>query len=140
MAKRKSSYLEHLGRVPMFSACSKRDLEWLARQAEELTFDEGAVLVREGATGREFFVIIDGKAKVTRGKKDVATLGPGDFFGELSLLDKAPRNATVTAASPLEVLVLEGRAFTSALAEIPEMSRKLLVGMARRLNELDGRA
>jgi CRP-like cAMP-binding protein len=140
MVKRKSAYLDHLARVPMFSALSKRDLEWLGRQAEELRFDEGTVLVREGQTGREFFVIVDGKAKVTRGKKDVATLGPGDFFGELSLLDKAPRNATVTAASPLAVVVLESRAFTSALAEIPEMSRKLLVGMARRLNELDSRA
>jgi len=139
MAKKKS-YLEHLSRVPMFSACSKRELELLARRAEELHFDEGAVLVKEGDKGREFFVIGEGKTRVSRAGKDVAVLGPGDFFGELSLLDRAPRNATVTAQTPLDVFVLDERSFAGLIGEIPTLSQKLLVGMARRLHALDGRA
>jgi CRP-like cAMP-binding protein len=139
MAKKKS-YLEHLARVPMFSACSKRELELLARRAEDLHVDEGAVLVKEGDSGREFFVIGEGKARVSRAGKDLAVLGAGDFFGELSLLDRAPRNATVTAQTPLDVFVLDERSFAGLLGEIPTLSQKLLVGMARRLHDLDGRA
>lgn len=137
---KKDQYLDHLAAVPMFSACSKKDLQLVAKTADELTVNAGSELTLEGGSGREFFVIVDGKAKVTRGGKQVATLGPGDFFGELSLLDKAPRNATVIAETPLDVLVLEQRSFTALLAEVPSIARKLMIGMARRLNELDSKA
>lgn len=137
---KKDQYLDHLAAVPMFSACSKKDLQLVAKTADELTVQAGANLTVEGGSGREFFVIVEGKAKVLRGKKEVAILGPGDFFGELSLLDKAPRNATVTAVTPLDVLVLEQRSFTALIAEVPSIARKLMIGMARRLNELDSKA
>jgi CRP-like cAMP-binding protein len=134
---RKKDYLEHLARVPMFSACSKKELEQVARMSEELDVPAGEVLIKEGTPGRDFFVIVDGKATVTRKGKDVATLGPADFFGELALLDRAPRNATVTAAGPLRVFVLTQQSFHSLLSTIPSLSNKVMVGMARRLHELD---
>ena len=137
---KKDQYLDHLAAVPMFSACSKKDLQLVAKTADELTVNQGSDLTTEGGSGREFFVIVDGKARVTRSGKEVATLGPGDFFGELALLDKAPRNATVTAETPLDVLVLEQRSFTALIAEVPSIARKLMIGMARRLNELDSKA
>ena len=132
--------LEMLARVPMFSACSKKELQLIARRADPLDIDKGQLLVKEGTPGHEFFVIIDGKAKVTRRGRQVAVLGPGSFFGELALLDTAPRNATVTAQTPMEVLILGQREFSGLLAEVPAMSNKVMKGMARRLHELDARA
>src|ERR1041385_8169879 len=105
----------------MFSACSKRELQQLASVADELKYGKGEVLIKEGSTGREFFVILDGTAEITRNGKRVADIGPGSFFGELALLDKSPRNATVTAKTDLEVVVLEERAFRGLLAQIPTM-------------------
>ena len=132
--------LEMLARVPMFSACSKKELQLIARRADPLDIDKGQLLVKEGTPGHEFFVIIDGKAKVTRRGRQVAVLGPGSFFGELALLDTAPRNATVTAQTPMEVLILGQREFSGLLAEVPAMSNKVMKGMARRLHELDAKA
>lgn len=137
--RKSDRYLEHLGKVPMFSACSKKELQLIGRAAEDVHYGSGDVLIKEGATGREFFVIMDGKARVTRKGKEVNVLGPGDFFGELALLDRAVRNATVTATSDMELLVLEERAFRGLMDQIPTMSSKILVGMARRLHDLDGK-
>ena len=136
---RKKDYLDHLARVPMFSACAKKELEQVARMSEELDVPDGEVLVKEGMPGRDFFVIVDGKAKVTRKGRDIAMLGPADFFGELALLDRAPRNATVTAAGSLRVFVLTQQSFHSLLATIPSLANKVMVGMARRLHELDAK-
>ncbi len=108
----------------------------MARRAEDVKVEPGRVLVSEGSTGSEFFVIIDGSANVTRRGRKVATLGPGGAFGELALLDKAPRNATVTAQTPMEVVVLGQREFGGLIDEVPGFARKLLAGMARRLREL----
>ena len=136
---RRNTYVEHLGRVPMFSACNKRELDLIARRGTDVVFDPGAVVVREGSQGYEFFVIVDGKASVTRAGRDVATLGAGDFFGELSLLDRTPRNATVTAESRLETVVVSVQEFRALLEEVPALTYKLLAGMARRLQDLDTR-
>lgn len=134
---RKKDYLEHLTHVPMFSACSKKDLEAISKVADEVIFQPGEALMKEGATGREFFVIMDGAAEVSRRGRRLGTIGAGDFVGELALLDRAPRNATVTATTALTVLVLGQREFNGVLATVPAMTHKLLVGMARRLHELD---
>lgn len=138
MAKR-DQYLEHLAEVPMFSACTKKELGIVGRNADEVTFEPGAVLVSEGESGSEFFIMMSGKAKVTRAGREVAVIGPGEWFGELALLDKAPRNATVTATTPVSVIVLSQRAFKGLLAEVPTMSNRLMTGMARRLHELDAK-
>ena len=135
--RKRDAYIDHLSKVPMFSACSKRELQALARQADAVQVPEGKELIREGSVGKEFFVIVGGKARVTRKGRELAKVGPGDFFGELALLDRSPRNATVTALTDLEVVVLAQREFNQALRDVPSMTKKLLVGMARRIHELD---
>ena len=137
MITRRDWFLERLGRIPMFAACSKKELAVIGRQADDLRFEPGKVLVREGAPGSELFLILDGKASVTVRGRDVGTIGPGDFFGELAVLDPAPRDATVTALTPMEALVVGRREFSALVAEVPPLANKLLVGMARRLREAD---
>ena len=136
----RDAFIEHLQQIAMFSACSKRDLQLVARRAEDVRVPAGKVLVNEGETGHEFFVIIDGSARVTRHGKRVATLGPGTAFGELALLDKAPRNATVIAETPMELVVLGQREFAGIIDEVPGFARKLLAGMANRLREADAKS
>lgn len=137
---RRDAFLDHLAQVPLFSALSKKELALVARRAEDVKVDAGRVLVSEGATGSEFFVIIEGTAKVSSHGRKVATLGPGAAFGELALLDKAPRNATVTAQTTMELVVLGQREFGGLIDEVPGFARKLLAGMARRLREADAKS
>jgi CRP-like cAMP-binding protein len=133
-------YLDHLAAVPLFAACSRKDLQKIARASDELTVPEGRVLVNQGDVGRECFVIIDGTATVKRNGRKVATLGPGDYVGELSLLDKGPRTATVQATSPLSVLVLAPREFSGVLDDVPGLARQLLASLAARVRALDTQA
>lgn len=133
----RDAFIDHLAQVPLFSACSKKDLQLVAKRAEDVKVDAGKQLVGEGATGTEFFVVIDGKASVTKRGQKVAELGPGGFFGELALLDKAPRNATVTAETPMEMVVLGQREFAGLIDDVPEFAHKLLAGLARRLRQAD---
>jgi CRP-like cAMP-binding protein len=135
---RSDSFVETLATVPLFSACSKKELQLVAKSADQVTYPAGKAVVTEGAAGSEFFVILDGQARVERHGKEVAMLGPGGFFGDLALLDRAPRNATVIANSELEVAKLGQRAF-DALLDHPGFSKKLLAGLARRLREQDAR-
>ncbi|MGH9036380.1 MAG: cyclic nucleotide-binding domain-containing protein [Acidimicrobiia bacterium] len=137
--KSRNAYLEHLAKVPLFAGCSQAELRALARRTTDIPVPAGSVLVTEGHLGYEFFVIAEGRAKVSRAGRKVGELGAGDFFGELALLERVPRNATVTAISDMEAIVLTRADFDSALAEAPGMARKLMVGMARRLRELDAK-
>jgi CRP-like cAMP-binding protein len=123
----------------MFSACSRKDLGLIARYADELTVQPGTAIIREGDSGREFYVIVEGKATVTRSGREVANLGPGGYFGELALLDGQKRDATITAATPVDLLVVGNREFATLLEDVPQITRKLLAGMARRLHDLDSR-
>ena len=136
---RKSERVEHLAQVPLFSLCSKEELERLARCTTDMTVDAGHELIRERQGAYEFFVIVAGRAAVSRDGRKVAEIGPGDFFGELALLDRSLRDATVTAETPMEVVVLSQWDFETALKEAPRMTRKLMAGMARRLREADER-
>ena len=126
-----------LAEVPLFSACSSRELSRVASLADRITVDAGRVLTEEGAPGREFFVIEDGTATVTKGRRKIATLGRGDFFGEMALLDQGPRSATITAETPLTVYVIGSREFTRLIDEVPGVARKLLRGLAARLRSLE---
>ncbi len=139
MLRKNDAYLGHLASVPLFSACSKRQLALVARRAEHTAFGVGTVLIKEGTPGHEFFVILDGTAVVARGNRKVATLKAGDYFGELALLDRSPRNATVTATSPIEVVILGQREFSGLIDEVPGLAHKLLAGMARRLRDADAK-
>jgi CRP/FNR family transcriptional regulator, cyclic AMP receptor protein len=122
-----------LKRVPLFAGCSKKELEALALIADEIDLREGAALTREGQPGREFFVLIDGEVEVTQAGEEIARLGPGDWFGEIALLTKASRTATVTAASPVRVLVVTDRAFRQVLETTPSIAVKMLERLGERL-------
>jgi CRP/FNR family transcriptional regulator, cyclic AMP receptor protein len=137
---RRDEHLRHLAQVPLFGACSKKDLTAVARASDEIDVPAGKVLVEEGRFGHEFFLILDGQAEVTRGGRRLATLGPGQYFGELALLDKGPRSATVRASAPSTVLVIGHQELTTLLDSVPGLARKLLVAMAGRLREADARA
>lgn len=111
----------------------------MRRALDEVTAPAGTVLCQEGAVGREFFFIVDGQASVRRGGRKIATLGPGDYFGELALLDRKPRSATVTADSDMVLLTMSQREFTGLLEEVPPLGRKLLAAMSERLREADSK-
>jgi CRP/FNR family transcriptional regulator, cyclic AMP receptor protein len=127
----------YLANVPMFSGLSPQELEQIDRASDELEFEPGAELVTEGRVGREFFLILDGEATVERAGQEVATLAPGQWFGELSLLDKGPRSATVKARAPMKVLVLGQREFAGLLETVPGMAAKMLAPLAERLRQAD---
>jgi CRP-like cAMP-binding protein len=131
------AYLDHLAEVPLFSACSRKDLEKIARASDEVEVSAGRKLVEEGHLGHEFFLILEGKAAVSRSGKAVAEVGPGQYFGELALLDRGPRTATVVADTDMKLLVLGQREFLGVLDEIPGLAYKLLRIMAARLRDAD---
>ena len=135
--KRKEDVLAYLARTPLFSACTKKDLQHVARYSERVHVPAGTKMTQEGRVGYEFYVILEGKASVLKAGKEVATLGEGDSFGELALLDRAPRNATVEAVTDIEALVMGQREFNAALDLVPTLAHKLLVGLARRIHEVD---
>ena len=124
-----------LGGVALFSTCTDRELDRLARHAEIVDFTAGDVLMTEGETGQEFFAIVDGEVGVTSGGETLAKLGPGAYVGELALLDPGPRTATVTALRDTQAVLLSSREFYAAVDDVPGLSRALLTGMARRLRE-----
>lgn len=135
----RTAHLDHLAAISLFSACSKKDLQRIARASSEITVEPGRILVDQGDAGREAFVIIEGKADVKRNGRKVAALGPGEAIGELSLLDHGPRTATVEAATPMTLLVLSTREFTAVLDEVPGLSHKLMSALASRIRELDSK-
>ncbi len=140
MPRRGDTFLDHLAQVPLMSALSRKELALVAKRSEDVRVEAGKVLVSEGSAGHEFFVIVEGTARVSRKGKRIATLGPGGAFGELALLEKAPRNATVTAETPMELVVLGQREFAGIIDEVPGFARKILAGMARRLREADAKS
>ncbi len=134
-----SDYLAHLTSVPLFAQCTKAELKSLARHTSDITAVPDQVLIKEGQGAYDFFVIVSGEAEVSREGRVVANLKEGDYFGEIGLLAPALRDATVTARSHMELIVLAQWDFEQALAEAPGMTRRLLAGMAHRLRELDQR-
>jgi CRP/FNR family cyclic AMP-dependent transcriptional regulator len=137
---RKDSKADHLRQVRLFSALNGKELATVARATDEVTVPAGKTLCEEGRPGHEFFLILDGKAAVVRNGRRVATLGPGDYFGELALLDRGPRSATVKADTDMTLFVLGQREFSGVLDEIPGLAHKLLTAMAARLREADSKA
>jgi CRP/FNR family transcriptional regulator, cyclic AMP receptor protein len=122
-----------LARCPFFEGLSRGELLELAKVTEDMEVEEGKVLTREGQSGSEFFVIIDGEVSVTKDGQEIRTLGPGDFFGEIALLEDTPRTATVVAKTPLRFFVLTRQSFRSMLAHQPELERKVLAALEERV-------
>jgi CRP/FNR family transcriptional regulator, cyclic AMP receptor protein len=137
---RHDPFVDHLQQVTLFAACSRKDLHKLAHLSEDRRVAAGTTIVNEGDDGNEFFVILDGTARVSRQGRKIATLGPGSGFGELALLENAPRNATVVADTDMELVVVGQRDFSVLLDEVPGFARKMLAGTAHRLREADARA
>jgi CRP-like cAMP-binding protein len=129
---------EHLQGVPWFASCTEEQLVQMARIAERLHIQAGEVILREGRLGRELFVILEGRATVTRAGRVVNILSAGDYFGELAAIEAVPRSATVQAATDLDALIVGPREFETMM-EIPGFRNALLGGMSRRIREADDR-
>ncbi len=134
MRLRKDTKVELLGGVPLFANCSKAELQRIATLADELDLAEGATLIREGERGREFLVVVNGTVSVTKRGKKVRDLGSGDFIGEIALVSDVPRTATVTATSPVRLLVVTDRAFRGLIEEMPSIATKVLQSLGERLH------
>jgi CRP/FNR family transcriptional regulator, cyclic AMP receptor protein len=130
---RKNAKIELLKSVPLFSECSRKHLNEIAGIADEIDLRDGKELTKEGQPGREFFVLIEGTADVTKGSRRVNRIGPGDFFGEIALVRQTPRTATVAATSPIRALVITERSFRSLLEHQPEIQGKVMSALAARL-------
>lgn len=125
--------VEALKRAPLFEGLSKKELTEVAMRTEDLDYPAGKVLCKEGETGSDFFVIMEGEAEVTREGKQLATLVSGDFFGEVALVEDVPRVATVTTTAPVRCFVLTRGRFLHLLDDLPDVERKVMRALARRL-------
>ncbi|MDO8363998.1 MAG: cyclic nucleotide-binding domain-containing protein [Actinomycetota bacterium] len=131
---------EHLLKVPLFSRLDDKELIAVRSLLTEVEVQTGAVLAREGTHGHEFLIIVSGTASVDRGGVHVADVGPGDFQGEISLLDGGNRTATVTATSPMTLLVASNQEFHSLLENTPSIACRMLPALAARLRAVSGDA
>lgn len=134
MKLRRETKLDLLRSVPIFSACSKQELEAIAAEADELTVPAGRELTEEGKTGREFVVLVSGAADVTRGGELVNQLADGDFLGEIALLTGRKRTATVVTTAQSDILVLTERAFRRATDAVPSLATSVKDALAERLH------
>ncbi|HEX3454762.1 MAG TPA: cyclic nucleotide-binding domain-containing protein [Gaiellaceae bacterium] len=130
---RKNRKIDLIRRVPLFSGCSKKELERISMIADEIDFRSGKTLIKEGAPGREFFVLAAGTAEISRKGKRIDTAGPGEFFGEMALLTDQPRNATVTTTSDVDALVITASSFRSLVESNPLIALKVMRAVADRL-------
>src|SRR5947209_11328594 len=129
----KAERVELLGRVPLFSECSKRELGRIADCATEERVASGTVLTKEGEPGDRFFVLAEGLAEATVKGRKVGSIKPGSFFGEMALLDRGPRTATVKVELPSRLLIVTEKDFKSLIFENPGVVRKMLRVLAERL-------
>jgi CRP-like cAMP-binding protein len=134
---KKDDRIALLGRVWLFERCTRKELALLASTATPLCVETGTVLAREGEIGSEFFVINSGCAVASRGGVEIGRLPPGSFFGEMALLDRQARVATVTVTEPTDLLVLTTQAFTAVVDTMPTVDRKMLTVLATRLRDVE---
>jgi CRP/FNR family transcriptional regulator, cyclic AMP receptor protein len=130
---RKNAKIELLKRVPLFARCSKRELGEIALLADELDLPKARELTKEGTSGREFLILVQGEADVVRKGRVVNELGPGDFVGEISLVSGRPRTATVRTRGPARVLVLSSSGFRTLMHDVPSIKDKVLAAVTARL-------
>ena len=134
MPLRADTRIDLIRGLPLFELCSKRDLRRIAALADEREIAAGTELIREGEPGSEFYVVVDGEVDVRRRGRRVAHLGAGSFVGEIALLSRSPRTATVVAATPLRVLAISGRDFVALLDTLPELWLKVARTLADRVD------
>jgi CRP-like cAMP-binding protein len=131
---------ERLAEVPLFKGLDKKHLRQISSLATQIDGKEGKVLTKEGEIGNEFIIVLEGEVEVREGDKVVATRGPGDYIGEIALLDNRPRTATVVAKTPVTIEVIGRREFNTLLHDNPEINEHVLATMAQRLAEVDSRS
>jgi CRP-like cAMP-binding protein len=132
--------LQLLRAVPLFANCSKASLTQIARLADEVSLPAGRVLMQQGRVGDEFFVIVEGKVRIERDGRRIDIEGPGDFLGEIALVDHRPRTATAICETPCRLLVLGHREFHTLLADSPPIATAVLKALAERLRNLEPQA
>ena len=130
---RKNAKIELLKRVPLFERCSQRELGQIAMLADELALPGARDLTREGASGFEFIILVEGEADVVRGVRVVNELGPGDFVGEIALVSGKPRTATVKTRGPARVLVITASGFRTLMHDVPSIKDKVLAAVTARI-------
>ena len=130
---RKNAKIELLKRVPLFERCSQRELGQIAMLADELDLPSARDLTREGASGFEFIILVEGEADVVRGARVVNELGPGDFVGEIALVSGKPRTATVRTRGPARVLVITASGFRTLMHDVPSIKDKVLAADTARV-------
>jgi CRP/FNR family transcriptional regulator, cyclic AMP receptor protein len=123
--------------VPLFQGLTQKDLEKIAKAGDEVTLPAGSLILDQGQTGREAFIVLSGSVLIKRNNKKVATAGPGTIVGELSLLDHGPRTATVTCETDCTFLLLSQRTFLAVVDDVPALAHKLMASLASRIRDLD---
>lgn len=136
MASKKTP-LQYLAQVPLFSSCSTRDLGKIAKAADRINMVAGTTIITQGTAGKQAFVLLSGSATVKRNGKKIATVQAGAIVGELSLLDRGSRTATVVCDTDCELLVVDARHLFAVIEEVPAMAHKLLAALATRIRDLD---
>ena len=136
MASKKTP-LQYLAQVPLFSSCSSRDLGKIAKAADRINMVAGTTIITQGTAGKQAFVLLSGSATVKRNGKKIATVQAGAIVGELSLLDRGSRTATVVCETDCELLVVDARHLFAVIDEVPAMAHKLLAALATRIRDLD---
>lgn len=123
--------------LPLFAGCSPDELDEIDRLADEVRVPAGRTVMKQGDLGQEFALLVEGRAEIVKDGVPVATIGPGDYFGEVALLDSINRTASVVATTDLRLEVLDRRGFNTLLDDLPQLSRSILKGLAHRLAELE---
>jgi CRP/FNR family cyclic AMP-dependent transcriptional regulator len=140
MARTTDPKLKLIAAVPLFAGFNRREIEAVGRLMDEIDVKDGRVLMREGAVGREFFIVVSGSVRVERKGRKVNELGAGDFLGEIALIDGGPRTATAIAAEPCRLLVLGVGGFRTLVSKYPTVQGKIMKALAVRLREAQPRA
>ena len=140
MARTTDPKLELIAGVPLFAGFNRREIEAVGRLMDEVDVKAGRVFMREGASGREFFIVVSGNVRVERKGRKVNELGAGDFLGEIALIDRGPRTATAIAAEPCRLLVLSAGSFRTLVSKYPTAQGKIMKALAERLREAQPRA
>ena len=129
--------LELLHRIPLFAGFDRRQVERLGMLADEVDVPAGKVLMRQGDSGDDLMVLVSGQVGIERNGERINTLGPGDVFGEIAVIERGPRTATVTTEAPTQLLVINHRDFHALMEEFPEVAAQLLATLAKRVRTLD---
>jgi len=134
---RTDTKVDHLRHIPLFKECNQHALEEIGRLADEIDVPDGYTLIREGTFGEQFIMIIEGHVRIERGGKTIRTMGPGEFLGEIALIDKGRTTATATTEGPATLFIVGHQAFHSLLDQSPSVRLDIMTALANRVRQLE---